>query len=118
MQLSRVVASAAVAAACLGAIAPASAALADGHSTSTNRPELRSRFLLVTLENENVSNFQRRYVYCPQGWRVVGGGAEAQGPNAVLLGSFPTLDRRGWIGIGRSTVGDTVGISVYAICAR
>jgi hypothetical protein len=72
---------------------------------------------IVKLENANVGNFERRYVYCPQNMRVVGGGAEAQGVNSVLNGSFPTEDGDGWIGIGSQPGYNSVGISVYAICA-
>ncbi|WNE97887.1 hypothetical protein PS467_22420 [Streptomyces luomodiensis] len=72
---------------------------------------------LVTLPNENVPNFQRRTVYCPQGKKVIGGGAEARGDTAILVGSFPTDDGRGWIGLGRQTATDNMGISVFAICA-
>ncbi|WP_247616600.1 hypothetical protein [Streptomyces sp. MK37H] len=72
---------------------------------------------VVTLPNENVPNFQRRTVYCPPGKKVIGGGAEARGDSAILVGSFPTNDARGWIGLGRQTTADNVGISVFAICA-
>lgn len=72
---------------------------------------------VVRLANENVDNFERRTVRCPRGKKVLGGGAEARGNEAVLVGSFPTDDNRGWIGLGRQTDGDTVGISVFAICA-
>ncbi|WP_413102479.1 hypothetical protein [Streptomyces sp. Inha503] len=72
---------------------------------------------VVTLPNENVPNFQRRTVYCPPGKKVIGGGAEARGDTAILVGSFPTEDARGWIGLGRQTSTDNMGISVFAICA-
>ncbi|WP_413800562.1 hypothetical protein [Streptomyces iranensis] len=73
---------------------------------------------VVTLPNKNVPNFQRRTVYCPAGKKVIGGGAEARGDSAILVGSFPTDDARGWIGLGRQTTTDNVGISVFAICAN
>jgi len=85
--------------------APARAGAVDGYQ-------------IVRLPNANVPNFQRRTVYCPAGKRVIGGGAEAQGSGAVLVGSFPTGDGRGWIGLGRQDGHPTVGISVYAICAN
>lgn len=72
---------------------------------------------VVSLPNANVNNFQRRTVNCPSGKKVLGGGAQAQGDTAVLVGSFPTDDNRGWIALGRQDDNDTVGISVYAICA-
>jgi hypothetical protein len=75
-------------------------------------------YQLVTLPNSNVGNFTRRTVLCPGGKRVVGGGGEAQGNEAVLVGSFPTTDGRGWIALGRQPGNSTVGISVYAICAN
>lgn len=84
--------------------APARAATVDGYQ-------------IVQLPNANVPNFQRRTVYCPAGKRVIGGGGEAQGNGAILVGSFPTPDGTGWIALGRQDGYSTVGISVYAICA-
>ncbi|WP_333741035.1 hypothetical protein [Streptomyces sp. IBSBF 2806] len=75
-------------------------------------------YQLVKLPNQDVGNFERRTVLCPLGKVAIGGGAEAQGEDAILLGSFPTDDGRGWIGIGRQANNDTVGISVYVICAN
>ncbi|MFI7131203.1 hypothetical protein ACIBQ1_36335 [Nonomuraea sp. NPDC050153] len=74
-------------------------------------------YQLVTLPNANVPNFQRRTLYCPGNKKVLGGGAEARGNRAILVGSFPTDDGRGWIGIGRQDGYNDVGISVFAICA-
>ncbi|MEU6720499.1 hypothetical protein ABZ897_54375 [Nonomuraea sp. NPDC046802] len=74
-------------------------------------------YQLVTLPNANVPNFQRRTLFCPGLKRVLGGGAEARGNRAILVGSFPTDDGRGWIGIGRQDGYNDVGISVFAICA-
>ncbi|MFI5533835.1 hypothetical protein ACIA8O_35400 [Kitasatospora sp. NPDC051853] len=73
---------------------------------------------LVTLPNANVPNFQRRTVLCPSGKRALGGGAEARGNDATLVGSFPTDDGRGWIGLGRQGASSSVGISVFVICAN
>ncbi|WP_131742976.1 hypothetical protein [Actinomadura roseirufa] len=84
--------------------APAAAALPPGYQ-------------LLKLANANVPNFQRRTLICPGSKHVLGGGAEAQGNRAILVGSFPTDDGRGWIGIGRQDGYNDVGISVYAICA-
>ncbi|MFF0160895.1 hypothetical protein ACFYRY_25665 [Streptomyces sp. NPDC005263] len=75
-------------------------------------------YQIVQLPNANVPNFQRRTLYCPSGKRVIGGGAEAQGNGAVLVGSFPTADGTGWIALGRQDGYSSVGISVYAICAN
>ncbi|MEU0076081.1 hypothetical protein ABZ027_42160 [Streptomyces sp. NPDC006332] len=75
-------------------------------------------YQIVQLPNANVPNFQRRTLYCPSGKRVIGGGAEAQGNGAVLVGSFPTPDGTGWIALGRQDGYSSVGISVYAICAN
>lgn len=74
-------------------------------------------YQIVQLPNRNVGNFTRRQVNCPSGKHVVGGGGEAQGADATLVGSFPTSDGRGWIALGRQSKYPTVGISVYAICA-
>lgn len=72
---------------------------------------------VVRLANTNVPNFQRRVVYCPKHKKVLGGGAEARGTGAILVGSFPTDDNKGWIGLGRQDNNTTVGISVFVICA-
>ncbi|WP_432071593.1 hypothetical protein [Streptomyces wuyuanensis] len=74
-------------------------------------------YQIVKLPNANVPNFQRRTVFCPTGKKVIAGGAEAQGNGAVLVGSVPTDDGRGWIGLGRQDGYSSVGVSVYAICA-
>ncbi|NUW46797.1 hypothetical protein [Nonomuraea rhodomycinica] len=74
-------------------------------------------YQLVTLPNANVPNFQRRTLYCPGSKKVLGGGAEARGNRAILVGSFPTDDGRGWIALGRQDGYSDVGISVFAICA-
>lgn len=76
-----------------------------------------SNYQIVTLPNANVPNFTRRTVLCPRGKQVLSGGGEAQGADAILVGSFPTSDGRGWIALGRQNRFSTVGISVYAICA-
>jgi hypothetical protein len=95
-------------------------ALANSTSASASsyaKDGTPSGYQIVALPNKNVPNFKRRTALCPHPKRVIGGGAEAQGPNAVLVGSFPTPDGRGWIALGRQTSGRTVGISVFAICA-
>ncbi|MEV5412332.1 hypothetical protein AB0K60_26310 [Thermopolyspora sp. NPDC052614] len=120
MQPVRIAAVAAtVVTACLTSVVPASAASATETIPSAGQaPRPTTDFVLVTLPNANVPNFQRRTVHCPTGMKVVGGGAEARGVNAILVGSFPTDDQRGWIGIGRQPGYNDVGISVFAICAR
>ncbi|MBB2911321.1 hypothetical protein FHS43_002586 [Streptosporangium becharense] len=75
-------------------------------------------YQLIKLPNANVPNFQRRTVRCPSGKRAIGGGAEAQGNEAILVGSFPTDDGLGWIGLGRQPGHNDVGISVFVICAN
>lgn len=74
-------------------------------------------YQIVTLPNANVGNFTRRTAYCPSGKHVIGGGGEAQGNGAILVGSFPASDGSGWIALGRQIGYNSVGISVYAICA-
>jgi hypothetical protein len=93
----------------------------DSQTVPTNGHVTRAGdggYQVVKLPNANVQNFQRRTVYCPPGKVAIGGGAEAQGNDAILVGSFPTDDGRGWIGLGRQNSYSTVGISVYAICAN
>ncbi|MFB6894466.1 hypothetical protein ACFCX4_34795 [Kitasatospora sp. NPDC056327] len=75
-------------------------------------------YQIVQLPNENVGNFERRTVSCPSGKRAVGGGAEAQGEESVLNGSFPTDDGTGWIGLGHQPGYDSVGISVHVVCVN
>jgi hypothetical protein len=88
------------------------------HADDAGRARKRiDGYQVVTLPNANVPNFTRRTVYCPSGKRVIGGGGEAQGNDATLVGSFPTSDGNGWIALGRQARYSTVGISVYAICA-
>jgi hypothetical protein len=94
---------------CVATATPATA-------TVTSAAAVPPGYQLVTLPNANVPNFQRQTVYCPGSKRVVGGGAEARGNGAILVGSFPTGDGRGWIGIGRQIGYNDVGISVFAIC--
>ncbi|MDF5759177.1 hypothetical protein [Spongiactinospora sp. TRM90649] len=122
MKLSRTTRVAlAVAAVGMVSAAPASALAATTGQAAPAAPVVASAlppgYQIVTLPNANVPNFQRRTVFCPGAKRVLGGGAEAQGNDAILVGSFPTPDGRGWIGLGRQNSHPDVGISVYAICA-
>jgi hypothetical protein len=88
------------------------------HADNAGRAQKRTDgYQVVALPNANVPNFTRRTVYCPSGKHVIGGGGEAQGNDATLVGSFPTQDGHGWIALGRQDRYPTVGISVYAICA-
>jgi hypothetical protein len=87
------------------------------HADTVN-PSRNDDSQIVKLDNANVPNFTRRTVFCPTGQHVEGGGGEARGPGAVLVGSFPTDDGRGWIALGRQDGFSTVGISVFAICTR
>ncbi|MCG5212667.1 hypothetical protein [Streptosporangium sp. KLBMP 9127] len=105
-----------VAGACLATTA-ASNLVSAAPAQATAVTALPPGYQLVMLPNVNVPNFQRRTLYCPGAKKVLGGGAEAQGNRAILVGSFPTNDGRGWIGIGRQDGYSDVGISVYAICA-
>ncbi|WP_062432460.1 hypothetical protein [Herbidospora daliensis] len=99
--------------ACLSMSTPAGAT-----TTPVSAPAVVDGYQIVTLPNANVPNFQRRTALCPAGKRVIGGGAEAQGNEAILVGSFPTPAGNGWIGLGRQPGNATVGISVFAICAN
>lgn len=90
---------------------------ADFTNVAAGGHRLPDGYQLITLPNANVPNFQRRTLYCPNGKHVLGGGAEARGAGAILVGSFPTDDARGWIALGRQDGFSTVGISVFAICA-
>lgn len=87
------------------------------HADANPAEKKTDGYQVVALPNANVGNFTRRAVYCPPGKHVIGGGGEAQGNGAILVGSFPTPDGRGWIALGRQIGYDSVGISVYAICA-
>ena len=102
-----------------GLAAHADRALPAAHAASAvhARAAHLDGYQIVRLPNANVGNFTRRYVYCPGGKHVIGGGGEAQGNDAILVGSFPTPDGRGWIALGRQNRHNSVGISVYAICA-
>ncbi len=71
---------------------------------------------VVSQKFNNYPNFTRATVNCPAGKVVVGGGAEAQGTNSILNGSFPAPGNAGWVGIGHQPGFNSVGIMVYAIC--
>ena|SRR5437868_2308373 len=103
---------------CLATTAAAQATGTTEHRATTARAAaLPPGYQLVTLPNANVPNFQRRTLFCPGTKRVLGGGGEARGNGAILVGSFPTDDARGWIVLGRQIGYNDVGISVFAICA-
>ncbi|MDL4815996.1 hypothetical protein [Actinomadura opuntiae] len=107
------------AATCLASAGVASAqnAGAPARPDASRVAALPAGYQIVALPNANVPNFQRRTLYCPGSKHVLGGGGEAQGNGAILVGSFPTSDGRGWIALGRQIGYNDVGISVYAICA-
>jgi hypothetical protein len=86
-------------------------------ATAQHVAALPAGWQLVTLPNANVPNFQRRTLYCPGSKHVLGGGGEARGNGAILVGSFPTDNGMGWIALGRQIGYNDVGISVFAICA-
>jgi DhnA family fructose-bisphosphate aldolase class Ia len=76
-----------------------------------------SGYQVVAQKFDNFPNFTRATVSCPAGKVVIGGGAEAQGNNSILNGSFPAPGNTGWVGIGHQPGFNSVGIMVYAICA-
>ncbi|MEO3812662.1 hypothetical protein ABGB17_26980 [Sphaerisporangium sp. B11E5] len=108
----------ATAACCAGLAAVAATPASSAAPAPVSRAADFTGYQLVKLPNANVPNFARRTVRCPSGKRAVGGGAEAQGNDAILVGSFPTDDGTGWIGLGRQNNYSDVGISVYVICAN
>lgn len=117
MKLNRIaIAGLAAAAACV-VTATTVAHLSSPASAAKGARALPPGYQLVTLPNANVPNFQRRTLICPGSKRVLGGGGEARGNGAILVGSFPTDDGRGWIALGRQIGYNDVGISVFAICA-
>jgi hypothetical protein len=116
-KLATVALAALVGCAGIATLTVAAPATASVPATPTNAADFTG-YQLVTLPNANVPNFTRRTLRCPPGKRVVGGGAEARGNGAILVGSFPTDDGAGWIGIGRQIGYNDVGISVFAICAN
>lgn len=75
-------------------------------------------YQVVAQKFNNVPNFTRVQVTCPPGKVAIGGGAEAQGVNSILNGSFPTSNDTGWIGIGHQPGYTSLGLMVYAICAN
>ncbi|GAA1507849.1 hypothetical protein GCM10009677_45690 [Sphaerisporangium rubeum] len=107
----------AAAACCAGLVVVAEAPASSAAPAPASRAADFTGYQIVKLPNANVPNFTRRYARCPAGKRAVGGGAEAQGNDAILVGSFPTDDGTGWIGLGRQNNYSDVGISVYVICA-
>lgn len=100
------------------------------HLTASSRASVRSvvpdaprtptnltGYQVVAQKFDSVPNFTRRQVNCPVGKVAIGGGAEAQGVNSILNGSFPASNDTGWIGIGHQPGYSSVGLMVYAICA-
>lgn len=75
-------------------------------------------YQVLMLPPANVKEFERRTVLCPAGKKVLGGGGEARGDNAALVGSFPTENNDGWTAIARNPGQATVGVSVFVICAN
>jgi DhnA family fructose-bisphosphate aldolase class Ia len=74
-------------------------------------------YQIVAQKFDNLPNFTRATVSCPAGKVVIGGGAEAQGNNSILNGSFPAPGNAGWVGIGHQPGFSSLGLMVYAICA-
>jgi hypothetical protein len=81
------------------------------------RAAVPNGYQVVAQKFDNYPNFTRATVNCPAGKVVIGGGAEAQGNNSILNGSFPAPGNTGWVGIGHQPGFNSVGIMVYAICA-
>ncbi|MBT2208891.1 hypothetical protein [Actinomadura sp. NEAU-AAG7] len=117
MKTTALALAATTAATCLVTAGVAHAYSTAAPATTTQAVALPPGYQIVTLPNATVPNFQRRTLLCPGTKHVLGGGAEAQGNGAILVGSFPTGDGRGWIALGRQIGYNDVGISVYAICA-
>ncbi|GII78816.1 hypothetical protein Sru01_37980 [Sphaerisporangium rufum] len=117
MHLKRLWAPSLAVAACGALAAALVAAVPQAAGARAAAPADIPGYQIVKLPNANVPNFTRRTVRCPAGKRAIGGGAEAQGADAILVGSFPTDDGTGWIGLGRQNRYGDVGISVYVICA-
>jgi DhnA family fructose-bisphosphate aldolase class Ia len=76
-----------------------------------------SGYQVVAQKFDNFPNFTRATVSCPAGKVVIGGGAEAQGNNSILNGSFPAPGNTAWVGIGHQPGFNSLGLMVYAICA-
>ncbi len=87
-----------------------------------------SGYQIVSRTTNSIGAFTRFAVTCPSGKRVIGGGAEALGPQAILVGSFPNGQSQ-WIAIGRQATvshpafsspslgSSSSGLRVFAICA-
>lgn len=98
----------------VGPAGPAGPAGAQGPAGPQGAPGLSG---VVIVENDQGSfpEFQRLNVACPAGKKIIAGGAEALGNNAILVGSFP--DGNGWSGIARQPGVGSVGLHVFAVCA-
>jgi hypothetical protein len=125
----RLLVTGAAAAGVVGAVAVAGATLPQ-HLTASSPASVRAvvpgapsapanltGYQVVAQKFDSVGNFTRAQVNCPAGKVAIGGGAEAQGVNSILNGSFPTSNDTGWIGIGHQPGFSSVGLMVYAICA-
>ncbi|HXV41908.1 MAG TPA: hypothetical protein VEC96_02500 [Anaerolineae bacterium] len=77
-----------------------------------------SNVTIIANQQNSYPNFTRLTITCPAGQLVIGGGAEALGPDSVLNGSFPD-GPTSWAAIGHNVAGGpSIGLHVYAICAN
>ena len=77
-----------------------------------------SGYQIVENTSPSFGNFTQLAVYCPPGKKAIGGGAEALGVNSILNRTTPTPLGDGWIAVGHQPGYTSVGLNVFAICAR
>ncbi|MEU3320712.1 hypothetical protein [Streptomyces sp. NPDC006785] len=65
-----------------------------------------------------VDNFTRLYLNCPSGKVVAGGGGEAEGPNGLLVGSFPSYTNGSyrWNIVARQQDQSQVTVTGHIVC--
>jgi hypothetical protein len=73
---------------------------------------------VVARLRSSYPNFTRLQAVCPPRWTLTGGGAEALGNNSVLNTSIPNDTRTGWIAVADQPGYNSVGLHVFAVCAR
>ena len=92
-------------------------ALADAGPQPTSRAVVDG-YQLVTLPNADVPNFQRRTLVCPRAKTPSAAAAKPRATARSSSAASPLPDGAGWIALGRQDCYNSVGISVYAICAN
>ena len=89
-----------------------------GNPGAKGAPGGVSGLQIVSKINFHPGNFVKQTVFCPFPKKVLGGGAEALGPNSILNRTSPGANSgtsNSWIAVAH---GGSPGLSTWAICAN